>query len=224
VLIGGTSNAGKSNVARVVASRLGYAYVSTDGLARHPGRPWRTPEREVPAAVAEHYGSLTVDELIGSVLLHYERLWPRVEALIRDHATEGGGPGLVLEGSALWPVRVATLGLPQVGAAWLAADEAVLRARIRAGGRYESATGEERHLMDKFLARTIRYQTLMLDAVERLGLVRIDAGSRRPVGALADLMLETVGARPAAESVTRRRTRTRPPHADPSAPHVRHRH
>jgi cytidylate kinase len=80
VLIGGTSNTGKSTIARTLAERLGYEYASTDLLARHPGHPWRTTEREVPAAVAEHYGSLTVDELIGSVLAHYERLWPRIEA------------------------------------------------------------------------------------------------------------------------------------------------
>jgi 2-phosphoglycerate kinase len=43
VLIGGTSNVGKSTVAQAVAERLGFEYLSTDELARHPGRPWRTP-------------------------------------------------------------------------------------------------------------------------------------------------------------------------------------
>lgn len=37
VLIGGTSNVGKSTVAQVVAERLGFECLSTDGLARHPG-------------------------------------------------------------------------------------------------------------------------------------------------------------------------------------------
>jgi hypothetical protein len=40
VLIGGTSNVGKSTLAQAVAERLGFEYLSTDGLARHPGRPW----------------------------------------------------------------------------------------------------------------------------------------------------------------------------------------
>jgi len=62
------------------------------------------PEREVPPHVAEHYASLTVDELITSVLAHYERLWPRIRTLVATHAAQGGaGAGLVLEGSALWP-------------------------------------------------------------------------------------------------------------------------
>lgn len=81
VLIGGTSNVGKSTVGHAVAEKVGFDCLTTDGLARHPGRPWRTPEWEVPAHVAEHYGSLTVDELIASVLGHYDRLWPRIEEL-----------------------------------------------------------------------------------------------------------------------------------------------
>lgn len=195
VLIGGTSNVGKSTVAQAVADRLGFECLSTDRLARHPGRPWRTPEREVPAHVAEHYGTLTVDELIVSVLDHYERLWPRIEELITDRAAGGGtGAGLVLEGSALWPTRVATLTVPRTAALWLTADDALVRARVHAAGHYETATAAEQHLMDQFLARTERYQTLMLHAVDSLGLQRVDAGAGRSVAELADVVLGAVEA------------------------------
>jgi 2-phosphoglycerate kinase len=185
-MIGGTSNTGKSTVAGAVADRLGFTHRSTDLLARHPGRPWRTPEREVPPHVAEHYATLAVDELTDSVLAHYERLWPRIEELIAAHAT---GPGLVLEGSALWPDRVAALDAPHAAAVWLTADEAVVRARIRAGGRYEAATREERLLMDKFLARSVRYQELMVAAVDRLGLARVDVAADMSVPEVADAVL-----------------------------------
>ncbi|MGX1672502.1 hypothetical protein [Streptomyces sp. NPDC055400] len=195
VLIGGTSNVGKSMIAQAVPDRLGFECLSTDGLARHPGRPWRTPEREVPAHVAEHYGSLTIDELITSVLDHYERLWPRVEELITTYAAEGTTrAGLVLEGSALWPVSIAKLTVPHTAAVWLTADDAVLRARVYTAGRYEEATEQERHLMDMFLARSRRYQTLMLDAVIRLGLDRIDGGGGRSVAELVDAVLAAVDA------------------------------
>lgn len=188
-MIGGTSNTGKSTLAEALAGRLGSEYRSTDLLARHPGRPWRTPEREVPPHVAEHYATLGVDELIDSVLAHYERLWPRIEELVGGHAT---GPGLVLEGSALWPERVATLAAPHAAAVWLTADETVLRARIRAGGRYDEATREERLLMDKFLARSLRYQELMVAAVDRLDLARVDVGTDTSVSVLADAVLAQV--------------------------------
>ncbi|MFF0503376.1 hypothetical protein ACFYUH_07215 [Streptomyces fimicarius] len=191
VLIGGTSNTGKSTVAEAVADRLGFEHRSTDGLARHPGRPWRTPEQEVPPHVAEHYGTLTTDELIASVLAHYERLWPRIEELITDRA-EDGAPGLVLEGSALWPERVARLTAPRTAAVWLTADDTVVRDRVRAAGCYEQASEGERLLMDRFLARTVRYQALMVDAVDALGLARLDTGDGRTVAELADAVLAAV--------------------------------
>ncbi|BBA95739.1 hypothetical protein RVR_727 [Actinacidiphila reveromycinica] len=195
VLIGGTSNVGKSTVAQVVAERLGFTCLSTDGLARHPGRPWRTPDWEVPAHVAEHYASLTVDELIASVLDHYERLWPRIEELVTTRAAEDrGARGLVLEGSALWPVRVAGLRVPQTAAVWLTADDSVVRARVHAAGRYQTASEEERVLMDKFLARTQRYQALMIDALDGLRMDRVEAGGERSTAELADAVIATADA------------------------------
>ncbi|MBD3546521.1 MULTISPECIES: AAA family ATPase [Streptomyces] len=194
VLIGGTSNTGKSTVAGRLAERLGFEHRSTDGLARHPGRPWRTPEHEVPPHVAEHYATSTPDELLASVLAHYERLWPRIEELITDRARPGAA-GLVLEGSALLPERVARLTVPRTAAVWLTADDAVLRDRVRTAGRYARASEEERLLMDRFLARTHRFQTRTVEAVESLGLARLDVGGGRTVEELADAVMATA-ARP----------------------------
>ncbi|MFD5721636.1 hypothetical protein [Streptomyces sp. NPDC127036] len=198
VLIGGTSNVGKSTVAKEVAAKIGFEYLSTDAMARHPGRPWRTPEWEVPAHVAEHYGSLTVDELITSVIDHYDRLWPRIEELITARAASNrGSPGLVLEGSALWPVRVARLQVPHAAAVWLTTDDSLVRARVHAAGSYEAAADEERVLMDKFLARTERYQALMIEAIDRLGLARIDASGGQSAEELADTVLAAADAQTA---------------------------
>ncbi|MFD4479967.1 hypothetical protein ACFWPU_28175 [Streptomyces sp. NPDC058471] len=196
VLIGGTSHVGKSTVGQVVADRAGFEYRSTDRLARHPGRPWRTPDWEVPAHVAEHYRTLPVDELIASVLDHYERLWPRIQELITEYAAgQGAGGGLVLEGSALWPDRVASLTAPHTAAVWLTAEESVVRARMYEGSRYMEAAAEEQHLIEKFLARTVRYQALMRTAVDRLGLDRIEADRGRSPEELADAVLTAVGSR-----------------------------
>ncbi|MFI9829098.1 hypothetical protein ACIHIX_15535 [Streptomyces sp. NPDC051913] len=177
LLIGGTSHTGKSTVARAAAERLGFTYRPTDLLARHPGRPWRTPDREVPPQVAEHYGTLGVDELIDSVLDHYARLWPRIEELITEHAV-GTGPGLVLEGSALWPSRVAALDVPRVEAVWFTADEGVLADRMHAAARYGEASAEERYLVDRFVARARRFQHLVRESVDAAGLCRVDTTGR----------------------------------------------
>ncbi|GAA1077069.1 hypothetical protein GCM10009605_12480 [Nocardiopsis composta] len=192
VLIGGTSHAGKSTAARAVADRLGFECRTTDRLARHPGRPWRTPVWEVPPHVAEHYRSLTVDELTDSVLGHYRRLWPRIEELVAAHAAvDGGRGGLVLEGSALWPAEVAALTAPNTAAVWLTADEEVISARMRAESGYDALADGERRLVDAFLARTLRYQALMLDRLAEPGLDRVEVDGRSPEE-VADAVLAAV--------------------------------
>ncbi|MFJ3772820.1 hypothetical protein ACIPX0_14110 [Streptomyces sp. NPDC090075] len=190
VLIGGTSHTGKSTVARALADRLGFGCRSTDGLARHPGRPWPTPDWQVPPHVDEHYRSHTVDELIDSVLGHYERLWPRIEELVTAHArAEPDTAGLVLEGSALWPASVVRLAVPHTAAVWLTADEGVLSARMHAGCDYDRMPARERPPVDRFLARTLRYQTMMLDTVARLRLDHLDTGTGRSPEDLAAAVL-----------------------------------
>jgi hypothetical protein len=175
LLIGGSSHAGKSTLAARLAEARGWACRSTDKLARHPGRPWRPAGEAVPPHVAEHFGRLSTDELIGSVMAHYRgAVWPLAEALIRDHAARG--EGLVLEGSALWPPAVAALRIPVVSAVWLTAGPDLFEARILSGSGYGAAPPEDRLLIEKFLARTIAFDRAMTREAARLGLpsLRVD--------------------------------------------------
>ncbi|GAA1579576.1 MULTISPECIES: AAA family ATPase [Kribbella] len=163
LLIGGTSNVGKSTAAEVLAARLGFTYVSTDRLGRHPGRPWG----DVPAQVVEHYRSLTAEALVDALLAHYERMWPRIEELVTAHATDG--PGLVLEGSGVWPEYVRRLGTPYTAAVWLTASEQLLTDRIHRASDYVALPADRRRLVDKFLARSTLYQSRMeLDGLAHL--------------------------------------------------------
>jgi len=75
VLIGGTSHAGKSTPARRLAGDLGWDCLSTDQLARHPGRPWRA-DQPVPEDVVAHYRELSDSELVDSVLSSQEIVGP----------------------------------------------------------------------------------------------------------------------------------------------------
>jgi len=190
VLIGGTSNVGKSTVARVLARRLGFEHVSTDQLGRHPGRPWVIGEGEVPAHVAEHYRSLTGEQLVDALLDHYELMWPRIEELVTTPAA-----GLVLEGSGIWPADVARLSAPYTTAVWLSADEDVLAARMHRASGYDDLPADSRHLVDKFLARSISYQTRMLNLVAELGLHHLDVTIPRSPEQLGDEILTTPRAR-----------------------------
>jgi shikimate kinase len=186
VLIGGTSNVGKSTVAGGLAERLGFDLVSTDQLGRHPGRPWAGAGRDVPPHVVEHYRSLTGEQLVNALLDHYDRMWPRIEELV----TARPSAGLVLEGSGVWPANVVRLTAPYTRAVWLSADEDVLASRMRRASGYDELPDGSRRLVDKFLARSLGYQTRMLALVDHLALNHLDVTTPRSPEHVADELLE----------------------------------
>lgn len=62
--IGGSSRAGKWSVGQRMATKLQWAYISTDRLAKHPGRPWgRQPGIDPPPHVVSHYTANTAGDL-----------------------------------------------------------------------------------------------------------------------------------------------------------------
>jgi hypothetical protein len=175
ILIGGTSHAGKSTLSRVLADRIGGVAKSTDTLARHPGRPWAVPPKEVPPHVVEHYLTLSPEQLLADVLRHYRQtVWPLAVALIE--AQRAAPAPLVLEGSALLPELVASLPALREGSAqavFLSAGETTLRSRMHAESGYALLGSRERELVDKFLARAVlfdRHVATSLAAVAERGL------------------------------------------------------
>ena len=120
--------------------------------------------------MAEHYLSLSVNELLEDVLHHYRvDFWPKVEAIVASHSHDTSGAGVVLEGSALWPEFVTDRSLDRVAALWLTASDEVFRQRIHAGSMYGSKSPRERAMVDKFLERTLAYDSLMADVASRHG-------------------------------------------------------
>jgi len=175
ILIGGTSHVGKSTVSEALAAVLGWDCLSTDSLARHPGRPWKPAPEKVPDHVAEHYLSLSVEELVDDVLRHYRvNVWPMVDEIVASYSNRTASTGLVLEGSALWPELAAGLDFRKVAAIWLTAGEEVLRQRIHEGSGYGSKSSREREMIDKFLQRTVAYDLRMVDSARKHGLVLLD--------------------------------------------------
>ncbi len=190
ILIGGSSHVGKSTLARVLSSRLRWSRLSTDSLARHPGRPWSIEPRKVPEDVAEHYLSLSTNDLIIGVLNHYKNLWPDIEALIAWHATDPAADRLVLEGSVLWPESVATLAIDGVAAFWLTASSDLFQARIYKDSRYEDASDRQKAMIAKFLERTLSYDKRMMHAVNRLGRVSLEVEQSSSPEDLSRMVLE----------------------------------
>jgi 2-phosphoglycerate kinase len=190
ILIGGPSHGGKSTLARALASRLGWQYMSTDGLARYPGRPWG----EVRPHVAEHYLSLSPDQLIEDVIRHYASMWPGIRSLITAHACDPSTERLILEGSALWPESVATLGLKRVGAIWLTASDSFFQARIYTASGFAHASEREQAIIAKFLGRAQRYNQRMMQALPRLGLPWVNVEETSSLESLMDTSLCRLGA------------------------------
>ena len=194
-LVGGSSHVGKSTLAESLATALGWRHISTDGLARHPGRPWASPPHGVPDHVAEHYLDLSVDELMEDVLRHYElNVWPGVEAIIASHLNDPTATGLVVEGSALWPDFASNLDFTKVGAIWLTAGDEVFKQRIYANSQYARKSPRERTMIDKFLERSLAYDKRMVEAVNRHGFVLVDV-SRSNIAELTETCLSTLGAK-----------------------------
>jgi hypothetical protein len=175
------------SLAQALAAKLGGEHVSTDSLARHPGRPWATSSGPFPKHLRTHYLSLSVDELTTEQLRHYQRLWPRIEAT----AADTGARQLVLEGSGVLPQRAAAL--KSTAAVWLTASADVLRDRIYSASRFDELAPEEKVIVGKFLGRTKRYDQIILSAVTSLGLTSIDTSTAPSTAELMEQCLQAVG-------------------------------
>jgi 2-phosphoglycerate kinase len=174
VLIGGTSHTGKSTLAHAFATELGTQAISTDKLGRHPGRPWPRPGWQVPPHVAEYYGTLTLDEMMDSVLAHYRGMAPIIAELIAERVARG--EDLVLEGSGVLPATVLDHG-QGAKALWLVADDAVLRARILAESNYANAPTDGRHLIESFIVRAQAFDRMMREEAQHFGFHTLDSGA-----------------------------------------------
>lgn len=183
-LIGGPSHAGKSTLAAAAASYLGCRCISTDSLARHPGRPWRDPPDQLPPHVVEHYRDLPLDEMMQSVLAHYRSMWSALVLPLIE-----SGERLVLEGSALLPELVARLDMRDIRATWLVADDGVLKRRIRAESDYDLRDPDARVLIDKFAERAIAFNRFIGEEVSRLSLPKTDVDHDIPVEGLLSHLL-----------------------------------
>jgi 2-phosphoglycerate kinase len=188
VLIGGSSNVGKSTLAESLSIKLGWCRISTDSLARHSGRPW-SKTRELQKHVVEYYSSLSIGELTEDMLRHYRSMELMIESLITAHATDYSAEQLIMEGSALWPEFVSTLKIDKIAAVWLTASENFFQKRIYDASQIEESTIKEKLMIQKFLERTLNYDKKMMEAINRLGLVSVNVESTSSLDELAKVCL-----------------------------------
>ncbi len=189
ILLGGTSHVGKSTFGRRLAEELNWNYLSTDQLARHPGRPWRSDASDVPDDVVAHFTTLTTHELSEAVLEHYRiNVWPIVDAIIRSRLNNPFEHGLIFEGSAILPKMISEANYERVRAAWLTAPVPVITERLRANSEYDRRTPAERVLIDAFLQRSIALDEVFRDAARRTNQMVVDTSEDNAYPALRSLI------------------------------------
>ena len=180
LLISGSSNVGKTTFATRLAQQLGCNVISTDSLARHPGRPW--PDVRLP--VAEYYARLSPETIYWFLKVHHENMWPSI--LQRIEAERRAQTCFVFEGSALRPEYIA----PLISGEWLGiflyADNDSLRERMRSEAKYSQADKGRRNIIDKFIDRSLRDNSEMHAVARDHGMRAVDTFDSLAVADLFD--------------------------------------
>ncbi|MDH6294457.1 hypothetical protein SAMN03159422_00827 [Agrobacterium fabrum] len=189
ILIAGTSHVGKSTLAGLLSTRLGWQAISTDSLARHPGRPWPG----IPAPVEEYYTALSAETIHWFLKVHHQNIWPLIRPMI-DSSSHVGNPA-IFEGAALRPEFISPLLGSTVAGLLLHAGNDFLLERMRSHARYEDATAGQRRIMDAFIERSLRENTEMLASAREHRLPIVDVTSPEALKTLvADLVARATAA------------------------------
>jgi 2-phosphoglycerate kinase len=168
ILIAGTSHVGKSTFAKAIARSLDRELISTDELARHPGRPWPSAQPQV----AEYYSKLSDDTIHWFLKAHHENLWPRIEQII-EVRRQLSKP-FILEGSALRPEYMARIEPGLVYSVILYGDNEFLRIRLIEESRLGHADQASAAAIKKFIERSIRENSELVEAARRLNIRCVD--------------------------------------------------
>lgn len=168
ILIAGTSHVGKSTLAGLLSEKLGCEAISTDSLARHPGRPWPG----IPAPVEDYYTQLSAETIHWFLKVHHQNIWPLIRSLIDN--TSGTGNPAIFEGAALRPEFISPLLGGTVAGVFLHAGNDFLLERMRSHAQYDDATASQRQIMDAFIERSLRENTEMLASAQQHHLPVVD--------------------------------------------------
>jgi GNAT superfamily N-acetyltransferase len=174
IYIGGSPMVGKSTVARVVASRLQYACVSTDDIGSavaavtnettHPQFHYMGTQDH-----RDYYASSDTRKLVSDMNDLHASLWPAVRILFENHMSWAGP--VVIEGWCLRPRLVSELS-GDVAGVFLLGDDALLEERVFSSDFSIGAT-DRKAMLGQYLERSRLYNAMIQDHVSELGLASI---------------------------------------------------
>jgi 2-phosphoglycerate kinase len=187
VLIAGSSHTGKTTLAQQVGQALGWTLLSTDKLARHPGRPWP----DIPQPVAEYYARLSAETIYWFLRVHHENM--RSGILQKIDEARNSRTSMVFEGSALRPEYVAARMSAQTIGVCLYADEVFLQDRMRSASQYSSCDQDQRMTIDKFIDRSSQDNFEIHSSAKACGLICVDASDAGAVEQLRKDLIQGAG-------------------------------
>ncbi|MET0241864.1 MAG: AAA family ATPase [Flavitalea sp.] len=179
VLITGTSHVGKTTCAVTLSEKTGFKVISTDTLARHPGRP----SDSVPSFIIEYYNNLSDDTIHWFLKVHHENMRAVIQETIQRYIKTD--QPLVLEGAALRPEYFADWNIDPANAYCLYAEPAILIGRIKASTDYNKGAQPLRIAIDKFIERSLRENELLAESAEKNGVAVVVVNDFEKISHLA---------------------------------------
>lgn len=162
---------GKTTVARIIASRLQYSYISTDDIGA--GISAVTDSSSHPAFhymgnldYREYYIVRSKEELITDINNQHEALWPALLRLFEDHGTWGSEA--IIEGWALRPTNISTLS-GDINGVFLLSDDSLIERRVRTSD-FSNGSSDPDTMIQKYIERSLWFNHLLRDQVAQLGL------------------------------------------------------
>lgn len=157
IVIGGAPMTGKSTLARRLAAREGYAWLSTDDIGQavravtaadtHPSFHYMDG-----SDYREYYIATPIEQLISDAVHYCRAMQPALAAMIAAHLAWGSP--IVIEGWACLPRSLAALRSTGMTAAWLVAGPGVLEQRVRANVDFYRGASDEEAMIRQFIARS----------------------------------------------------------------------
>jgi len=157
LIIGGAPLVGTAEVARKIAARWEYGCLSTDDLIQAV-RAVTTAQSHPQFHLLQqkdhrqYFITHTVNRLATDLQYQNESVWPAVKKVLEHHIEEG--TGIVIEGWALLPDRIAKLKSPRISSLWLVADESFFQRQVQQEHDFFETGPMEDVFARKFAARS----------------------------------------------------------------------
>jgi 2-phosphoglycerate kinase len=160
ILIGGSPMCGKSTVSKVLASRLGWAYISTDDI----GEIIQTVidiNHIKGQDYSDYYANTDKDKLIADIQEYHSKMKPAILRLIDIHST--WGTPIIIEGWALYPKIMNEIENQSVKSVWLIANKSLFENRFLNNIEFYQLAVNPKTMKENYLYRSLWHNDYILE-------------------------------------------------------------